>query len=181
MKIAKEHIVILIIVLVIMLLGVTYGYFFLLVSSEEDSTELYTGTLIANYEQGEIIYDQAFYPRSEPVDMYDLDYAYFNNFTVSNTGTLDGIMQINLYVSKNGFTEGALRYSLYNAAGIRVITGAVPLGERATLLDNVRINSQQTAKYTLVIWLHENGQQQNKNEDQRLTAAVAVDLVQYIE
>lgn len=180
MKIGKRQIIFLIIVLIVMLLGATYAYFFLLVSSEEDSTELYTGTLVVDYSQGDIIYNQAFYPRKQPT-LDDVEYAYSNSFKIKNTGSLDGILSVRLDVEDNGFSNNAIKYAIYNYHGYKIISGGISKNNSVVLLNNVRLNSGQETEYTLLLWLEETGQQQNTEEDKRLTATIVADLVQYVE
>lgn len=163
-----------------MVIGATYAYFMLLISNPEDSTDIYTGTLIAEFSQGEVIDDQSFYPRSEAT-LEDLKYAYSNSFSVTNTGTLDGIMEIKLEISKNGFSDGAIKYALYNSSGNKITTGDVVTAGDVVLLDNVLINAKESAEYTLVLWLQESGEQQNIDEDKRLTATIVAELVQNIQ
>lgn len=180
MKLEKRTVIFIILVLVVMLISGTYGYFSLLISNPDDSTELYTGTLDVEYSQGDIIYEQSFYPRSAP-KFADQDHVYNNKFVVTNTGTLDGIMEIKLDITNNGFSDGAIKYNLYNVDGYRVIGGTIPSSGDAILINQVRINSGQEVVYTLQLWLEETGTQQNIDENQRLTAAVEVNLTQYIE
>jgi hypothetical protein len=180
MKKENKFIIVLILILIFLILGATYAYFILLISNPEDSTELYTGTLVAEYSQGSIIDEQSFYPRTEATPD-DLKYAYSNDFTITNTGTLDGLMQLTLEISKNTFTSNAIKYSLYNSLGIKITSGDIPNSDNVILIDNVLIKSQESANYSLIIWLQENETQQNTDEGQRLTAAITANLVQYIQ
>ena len=116
MKMKKKYVIILILALIVMLAAGTYAYFMLLISNDEDSTELYTGTLSVDYSQGDIVYLDSFYPRTEPT-LTDLDYAYSNTFSVTNTGTLDGKLSMKLEINENTFTNGAIKYVLYNSNG----------------------------------------------------------------
>ena len=180
MKMKKKYVIILILALIVMLAAGTYAYFMLLISNDEDSTELYTGTLSVDYSQGDIVYLDSFYPRTEPT-LTDLDYAYSNTFSVTNTGTLDGKLSMKLEINDNTFTNGAIKYVLYNSNGYKLLYGKISNVEDTYLISNVLLKSKASVKYTLIMWLNETGEQQNKDENCKLIGKITANLEQYIE
>lgn len=177
----KIILIIMILILIVMILSATYAYFILLISKEEDSTELYTGTLEVKYDQGNIIYGDTFYPRSEPEGLEDDFRTYINSFTVTNTGTLDGYVRIGLNVSENEFPDDGLSYRIFNSDGEIFLSGKISSMDSYTLADNIFMRSGESASYTIQIWLEENGKQQNKSKGKKLVAAIEVTEKQIIE
>ena len=178
---SKIILIIIILILIVMILSATYAYFILLISKEEDSTRLYTGTLDVQYEQGNIMYGDMFYPRSRPVDLNDDFRTYINSFTVTNTGTLDGYVRIGLDVSENEFPDNALSYRIFNESGVEFLSGTISSEDSFTLADNLFMRSGESASYTIQIWLEENGMQQNKSKGKKMVAAIEVTETQIIE
>ena len=177
----KIILIIIILILIVMILSATYAYFILLVSKEEDSTQLYTGTLDVQYEQGNIIYGDMFYPRSRPESLEDNFRTYINSFTVTNTGTLDGYVRIGLHVVENEFPDDGLSYRIFNGEGELFLSGTISSLDSYTLADNIFMRSGESASYTIQIWLEENGRQQNKSRGKKMVAAIEVTETQIIE
>ena len=177
----RFFLIIMILALIIMIIGASYAYFLLLISKEEDSTELYTGTLDVEYSQSNIIYGSLFYPREDPESLDDTDRVYVNTFNITNTGTLDGYMRIGLFVTENEFPDNALSYNIYNSDGDLFMSGFISSEDSFTLADNIFMKSGESTSYTVQIWLGENGRQQNKSNGKRLTAAIEVTAKQIIE
>lgn len=177
----RNFLILLIIILIVMLISATYAYFLLLVSKEDDSTELYTGTFDVQYTQGNIIYEQQFYPRSTPVSLNDTNNTYINSFSVTNTGSLDGLFNIKLDVSTNEFLTDDLKYNIYNNDGQIFISGSVSESDSYVLANNILLKAEESSNYTIQIWLEETGKQQNLDANRRLTAAIEIDGKQYVE
>jgi len=177
----RNFLILLIIILIVMLISATYAYFLLLISKEDDSTKLYTGTFDVKYEQGNIIYEQLFYPRTTPLSLNDTDNTYVNSFTVTNTGSLDGIFNIKLDVSSNEFLTNDLKYNIYNGNDQIFISGSISDDDSYVLASNILLKAQESSNYTIQIWLEETGKQQNLDANKRLTAAIEIDGKQYVE
>ena len=173
--------IVIILVLVVMILSASYAYFILLVSKEEDSTQLYTGTLEVKYKQNNIIYEDSLYPRNEPTSLDDDHWAYVNSFTITNTGTLDGYMTIKLDVSENEFPDDALKYKIYNGNGDVFMSGSISSLDSYKLAENLFVRSGESASYSIQIWLEETGIQQNRSSGKKFVAAIDVFEKQIIE
>ena len=177
----KLILIIMILILIVMIISATYAYFILLVSKEEDSTQLYTGTLDVQYTQGNIIYGDMFYPRSAPESLEDDFRTYINTFTITNTGTLDGYMRIGLHIAENEFPDDALKYRIFNGEGELFLSGSISSEDGYTLAENIFMRSGESAVYTVQIWLEETGVQQNKSRGKKMVAAVEVTETQIIQ
>lgn len=178
---SKLILIIMILILIVMIISATYAYFILLISKEEDSTQLYTGTLEVKYDQGNIIYGDMFYPRSKPEGLEDDFRTYINTFTVTNTGTLDGYVRIGLHITENEFPDDGLSYRIFNEAGEIFMSGTISSEDNYTLAENIFMRSGESAVYTIQIWLEENDRQQNKSRGKKMVAAIEVTETQIIQ
>ena len=78
------YLVILILSLIIMTIGITFAYFTLVGKEENDSTQIWTGTLSINYVDGKEIKAYDLFPINEP-KLGDTTYVYTKNFSVSSS------------------------------------------------------------------------------------------------
>ena len=87
------YIISLILTLLVFVAASTFAYFSMVASREKDSTQIYTGTVMINYHQGDIIKGEKIVPSSdfngakEPNINTELN-VYKNNFSVSSRSPL---------------------------------------------------------------------------------------------
>ena len=146
------YIVVLILTFITMIISATIAYFNLIDSQQEEGTVLYTGILQIDYIDGVYIKDPILYPMKN-VDYNTYDKVYRNSFSIKSSGTLDQTIWVDLQVTKNEFTEYALRYIVFNDKGVRMDDGFVPKEGNINLASNLYLEAGSSAKYTIIIWL----------------------------
>lgn len=145
------YIIVLILTLVTMIIGAAFAYYSLVASQKEEGTVLYTGKLEINYVDGVYIRNPSLLP------MHNVGYNTYNNvyrnrFSIVSSGTLDQTLSIDIDISKNEFSDGTLKYAVYNTSGSEVKRGNVPQSGKANLADGIFLASDGTATYTIIIW-----------------------------
>jgi len=156
------YLILLILTMITMIVGITFTYFGLIASEKEDSTRVQTGTLSINYIDGKEIDTYSLMPIKEPT--LNTKYSvYKKKFAVSSDGTLDQTLDIYIKVTKNEFTNNALKFALYDGDNRKIATGSIPSekGSRVLMTSEKYLKSNHTEDFTLLIWLQEN----NKNQD----------------
>lgn len=171
------YMVVLILTFIIMLVGASLAYYSLVSSQKKEGTVLYTGTLEINYIDGIYLKDPLLYPL-EKVDYTTKDKVYRNNFAVRSSGTLDQNIKLTLNISKNEFTPNALKYVIYNEKGYAMSNGYVQQNGPLVLADNLYLASNDTAKYTLIIWLDSTNYNQNYEMGNVVTGSIEVEAIQ---
>lgn len=147
--------------LITMIIGITFTYFSLLTKEEDDSTKVQTGTLAINYIDGQEIDTYALLPISEP-NLNTKYSTYKKSFSISSSNsTLDQNFSIYIDVTNNEFDNNALGFILYDANGNRISSGNIPSSEKVLLASNIELKTGETKTYTVLIWLQDNG----KNQD----------------
>lgn len=164
---------VLILTLITMIISATIAYFSFIGSQKEDGTVLYTGTLAINYIDGTYIKDPELFPRDN-VDYSTTKNVYRNTFAITSSGTLDQTISVDLIVSRNDFNENALKYAIFNEQGGRMATGYVPQDGSVNLANNMYLESNDTTKYTLIIWLDNTGYNQNFEMGSAITGRISV-------
>lgn len=154
------YFIVLVLTLLIMIVGVTFTYFSLIASDKEDSTYVKTGTLAINYVEGDTIDTYALMPINEP-DLTTKYSVYKKKFSVKSTGTLDQTLDIYMFVTENDFDDNILGYSIYDSSGNKLAKGSIPKSGRVLLKSNVYLKSNTSSSFTVLIWLKDNG----KNQD----------------
>lgn len=144
--------IVLILTFIAMIISATIAYFNLIDSQKEDATVLYSGTLQIDYIDGTYIKDPILYPVKN-VDYNTYENVYRNSFAIKSSGTLDQTIWISLEVTKNEFTENALKYAVFNSKGVKMDDGYVPKTGNIDLASNIYLASGNSAKYTIIIWL----------------------------
>lgn len=171
------YIIVLILTFITVIVGATFALYTFIFSQEEGTSAVYTGTLSIEYLSGEIISFNLLYPTTKP----NLDTeanVYKNNFKVTNTGSLDSLITVAIDINKNEFSNKTLSYSLYNGEGKEVAEGYVEGTTSAILASNITLENNTTVDYTLLIWLAENGENQNNEMKKTLTGLIRVDAAQ---
>lgn len=159
------YLVLLILTMITMIVGITFTYFGLIASEEEDSTRIQTGTLSINYIDGQSIDTYALMPIEEPT--LNTKYSvHKKKFSISSDGTLDQTLDMYITVTKNQFTNNALKFALYDSTNKKIATGSIPSEESTKVLmtSGKYLKSNSTEEFTVLIWLQENNQDQNSEK-----------------
>jgi len=154
------YLVVLILTFITMIVAATLAYFKLVGSQEEEGTTLYTGTLAVNYIDGVYIRNPELWPING-VNFNTTKDVYRNRFSVSSYGTLSQTIGLELEVERNDFLEGEIQYTIYSSEGKELSSGVVPKEGKKTLSSNLYLESEDTATYTLIIWLKSTNYNQN--------------------
>jgi len=159
------YFIVLILTIITMTVGITFTYFSMVAKEKDDSTRVQTGTLAINYIDGREIDTYALLPINEPT--LNTKYSvYKKEFYVSSSGTLDQTLDLYINVTKNEFTNNALKFALYNSLNKKVATGFIPstLGEKVLMKSGLYLKNNTTEKFTVLIWLQENNQNQDHEQ-----------------
>ena len=174
------YMIVLILTLVAVIIGATFAAYYFLHRQEEGSSTVYTGTLSIEYLSGNIIDFHLLTPTTDPT-YEDTENVYKNNFKVTNTGSLESILTVNVDVNKNEFSDNIIMYKLYGAEGEEIQTGSFAGKGLTELVNNISLPSDTTVEYTLIIWLKETGLNQNEEMKKQLTGTIKVDAEQRID
>ena len=96
----------------------------------------------------------------------------------SCTVTVDGNSQ---EIKENEFSDETLQYSLYTKDGKEVAEGYVEGKVTSTIANNIVLKNGETAEYILIIWIAENGEDQNAEMKKSLIGQIRVDAAQKIK
>lgn len=174
------YIVVLILTFITVIVGATFALYAFIFSQKEGTSAVYTGTLSIEYLSGEIISFNLLYPTEKP-DLDTEENVYKNNFRVTNRGSLDSVITIEIDINQNEFSNKTLQYSLYNNEGNEVSGGYIEGKISSTVASNIVLKNNETADYTLMIWIAENGENQNAEMRKSLTGLIRVDAAQKID
>ena len=165
----------------IMISSITIAYFSMVASQEKDDTKLYTGSLIINFIDGNIINNPTLIPRDEPNNINDINYVYINEFEVESAGTLDQNIDIYMEVLSNEFTNNTIRYKLFDNNGNEVSKGYVNGTGNIKIADTKYLEHGNKQKYTVMLWIQENGQNQDTEKGKDLKITLNVEAIQTIK
>ncbi|MBQ6494761.1 MAG: hypothetical protein IJI49_02025 [Bacilli bacterium] len=171
------YIVMMILTLVTVIIGAAFAVYTFLHSQKEGSTNVYTGTLSVEYISGTKINLRNIYPINNP-NFNTTENVYKNTFRVKNTGTLDGVLRINIDITANEFSDNSLKYKVYSESGNELTTGSIASKDNFEIINNVLLESNSTSEYTILIWLDETGENQNVEMRRTLLGSIRVDLSQ---
>ncbi len=174
------YMVVLILTFVAVIIGTTIAIYYFLHKQEEGSSSVYTGTLSIKYLSGEKIDFNLLYPTDEP-SYEDTENVYKNDFEVTNDGTLDSILTVNVVVNRNDFSDDVIQYKIFNSDGEELNKGVVNGKGEIKLCDNLILEHDNTSKFTIVMWLKETGKLQNEEMRKVLTGTIKVDANQKID
>lgn len=175
------YLVILFISLIIMVSSVTIAYFALVASQETDDTKIYTGSLVINFVDGQIINNPKFIPRSEPNNIEDIENCYVSNFEVKSTGSLDQTIDIYMEVVNNEFDRNAIKYVLFDEFGNKLTNGSIADAGQVYISGSEFLASGETKKYTLMLYLEETGNNQDNQQGKKMNITLGVEAIQTIE
>lgn len=181
------YIVSLVLTLLVFVAASTFAYFSVIASREKDSTQIYTGTFMINFHQGDVIKGVNLVPGTDfgngsKVPNINTEHnVYKNNFTVSNSGSLAALLDISLNITTNEFTYSAnkeqniLKYTLFASNGGILSTGDIPKSGDLKISSNLKLDKNKTENYTLMIWLYDNGTNQNEEQGKTFSGKIVVD------
>ena len=176
------YIVSLVLTLLVFVAASTFAYFSMVASREKDSTQIYTGTVMINYHQGDIIKGEKIVPSSdfngfkEPNINTELN-VYKNNFSVSNSGTLPVRLDVNIDINTNEFSHNILKYILFDSNGGKLSAGSIPKSGNLQVINNLYLRNNTSGNYTLIIWLEDNGTDQNIEQGRTFNGKIVVNAI----
>jgi len=169
----------LILTLIITVIGTVYALSILVKSQEEGSSAVYTGTLSIDYITGREV-NCSLMPIYTPSSV-DHERAYTNTFSITSTGTLNSVVEIELAINNNEFPDGYIKYALYNSNNEMLKTGDINGTNTISLAKNVLIKTDEIATYTLQIWLEEINEDQTEYMRKNVNGKINVNAIQEIE
>ena len=171
------YIVVLILTFITVVVGMTFAIYAWIFRHEEGSSAVYTGTLSIEYLSGNIIDFNLLWPASKP-NFDTKDNVYRNEFRVTNTGSLGGIIDVKINVELNEFSNDTLMYVLYNSSGEELITGNLNGTDDVVIASNVLLDAGAKENYVLIVWLNESNQNQNTEMRKDFVGTISVDANQ---
>ena len=174
------YIIVLILTFITVIVGATFALYTFIFNQEEGTSAVYTGTLSIEYLTGDIINCNLLYPTEKPTLETEKN-VYKNKFRVKNTGSLDSKLEIIVEINNNEFSNKTLKFSLYNEKEEEISEGYIEGKISSTLASNIELKNNTTEEYTLIIWIAENGENQNKEMRKNLTGLIKVDASQKID
>lgn len=174
------YIIVLVLTFITVVVGVTFAIYSLIFSQKEGSSAVYTGTLSIEYLSGSIINCNLLYPTEKP-EFETEDNVYRNQFKVTNTGSLDSLLEMEISINQNEFSNDTLMYTLYTLDGAELAEDYINGNDRVVIARNVYLENNTSAEFVLIIWLKESGENQNREMRKNLTGLIKVDASQKIE
>ena len=171
------YMIVLILTLITMIIGATLPYLKLVGSQKQDSTVLYTGTVIINYIDGKYVDDAELIPMAS-ADYNTYNNVYRNTFSIQSTGTLDQTISISMDIIKNEFKDNVWKYVVYSENGNQLATGTVPKEGTVNLANNLFLGHGETAKYTIIIWWASTGYDQSDEIGSAIVGRINADAKQ---
>ncbi len=171
------YLILFVLTIITMIVGITFTYFSLIASEDEDSTKVQTGSISINYIDGEKIDTYALIPINEPT--LNTKYSvYKKRFAVSSNGSLDQTLDIYINVTDNKFKNDALGFSLYNSDNRKIATGRIPSSGRVCLISKEYLKNNTTNNYTVLIWLQDDNTDQNYEMSNTFVGGFDIDAEQ---
>ena len=174
------YIVVLILTFITVVVGMTFAIYAWIFRHEEGSSAVYTGTLSVEYFSGNLINFNLLWPREKP-GFDTKDNVYRNEFKVTNTGSLGGIISVKINVDMNGFSDDTLKYVLYNSSSEEIITGNLNGKDDIVIISNLLLDAGTSEDYVLIVWLNESNENQNTDMRRTFMGTISVDADQQRE
>ena len=171
------YIVVLILTFITVVVGMTFAIYAWIFRHEEGSSAVYTGTLSVEYLSGNIINFKLLWPINKP-SFETTEKVYRNDFKITNTGNLTGIMDLHIEVELNDFSKDNLKYVLYTSSGDEVSSGYINNEEDIIVASNIVLEGGQKEDYILIIWLQESNENQNTEMRKDFMGSIYVDAIQ---
>lgn len=173
------YIIILILTFITVIVGATFALYAFIFSQKEGTSAVYTGTLSIDYLSGDMINYNFLYPIENP--SYTAEHnVYKNTFKVSNTGSLDSLINIIVDFNQNDFSDNTLKYKIYNQEAEELFGGYLEGNNSSIVASNVLLENNTIEEFTLMIWLQDNGEDQNSEMKKFLNGTIRVDASQKI-
>lgn len=179
MKYSKRKIFSIVVYLLIIFFvgtGLTFSYFNLVNSADKDSTKIYAGRMDINFIQGAEVTTDILYPISEP-SFNQIRNVYRNKFEISTVGTLEQMVSIIFETSQNEFSANSIKYAIYSSSGNKLKTGYINEG-KSLLIDNIYFSENEKREFVLILWLDNNGSNQNDSQGKKLSGTIVVESTQ---
>lgn len=174
------YVIVLILTFIAVIVGAAFAIYTFLHRQEEGSSAVYTGTLSIEYLSGNIINCNLLYPTESPT-YNETENVYKNSFKVTNIGTLDSIITVNVEINRNEFSDEVLKYKLFNSTGEEIETGNLSGTGEKKLTENISLPHDSETEFTLLVWIQETGENQNEEMKKNLNGTLKVDANQKIE
>lgn len=173
------YIIVLILTFITVIVGATFAIYALIHSQKEGTSAVYTGTFSIEYLSGDIIDCYLLYPTEKPTIETEKN-VYKNRFIAKNTGSLDGTLDIRVEININEFSNKTLKYSLYNKENEEIKEGYITVeidkeGQKiAKIANNIEITNNSEEEFLLIIWIAENGENQNREMKKNLNGRIRI-------
>ena len=169
----NSKIAISIIVLVLIIAGISFAYFSM--TSKADTQRITTGTLSINFQVGDVIRLEGL--TSIPEYMIEDEASEFN-FSIENTGNLDGYFNISLNEIEidDELKDENFKWRLFEE-GVKIAEGNFydVNSNKYYLQKNKKMMSGDKKNYKLIIWINDNNSEQNHMQDKSFAAKITVD------
>lgn len=163
-KINKIYLFLTFLAIILLAVGISFAYFMLAGQEEEDSTQIWTGTLYINYVDGKTINVFNLYPIDEP-NLNSDSYVYQKSFSVESSGSLDQTLDLYIDITKNEFISDHLMYAIYDENGNKMNSGSISKEGKVLMTSDVYLKSHESKPFTVLIWLKETGENQDDEQD----------------
>lgn len=174
------YIVVLILTFITVIVGVAFAIYAWVHRQEEGSSAVYTGTLTIEYLSGNVIDFHLLYPASKP-NINTTTNVYRNDFRVTNTGNLDGIVTVTIDVINNEFSNNTLKYVLYSSDGTEITSSYINGTEDVVIDSNLLLEGYAVKDYVLFVWLDESNAIQNNEMQKSMSGTINIDTKQKID
>ena len=171
------YVIVLILTFITVVVGMTFAIYYWIHSQEEGSSAVYTGTLYIEYNSGNLINVNYLTPMGKP-SFDTTKNVYRNEFTVTNTGSLNGLIKINIHTTSNKFSDGVIKYLLFNSFGDELATGFLDGEMDRNIVNNIVLNANSSEDFVLLLWLNESNADQGYEMGKTLTGTILIDAVQ---
>ena len=171
------YIVVLILTFITVVVGMAFAIYTWIFSQEEGSSAVYTGTLSIEYLSGNIIDFNLLIPNTKPTFNTKKN-VYRNDFRVTNTGSLNGVVSVSVDIESNSFSNNSLKYILFDSDGNELASDFLNGTGDITIINNIVLESNQTENFVFIIWLNENDEVQNNEMEKTLVGAIDVNASQ---
>lgn len=159
------YFILLILTMITMVVGMTFTYYSLMEQEKEDGTKIKAGSISINYIDGRAIDTYALLPIKQP-NLNTKYSVHKKKFSVESDGSLDQTLDLYINITRNEFTNNALKFALYDETNSLLSIGHLPneTGARVLMKSGVYLRSNSTADFTVLIWLEENGENQDHEQ-----------------
>ena len=79
---------------------------------------------------------------------------------------------------ENTFNDGNIKYALYNANNVLMSSGNLPKTGVVNMANNLFLGYNESARYLLLVWFDDNGENQNEDMGKVIRAKINVESIQ---